>query len=77
MQLYLGDFISNLLGLVIILAFLVLVFLYSTTWRAIGMILMVLGIVFSLTTIGEIVGIPAAIIGLTLFVWAGKRRVEE
>lgn len=77
MQFYFGDFISNLLGLVIILTFLMLVFYYPMTRKVIGLILTALGLVFSVTTIGELIGIPAVILGLTLVVWPSPKKEEE
>ncbi len=77
MQLYFGDFISNLLGLVVILTFLMLVFYYPITRKVIGLILTGLGLIFSFTTIGEIIGVPAVVLGLTLALWPSPKREEE
>jgi hypothetical protein len=49
----------------------------STTFYIIGIFLSIIGILFSITIVGAIIGIPLLILGLYLLREANKLKIEE
>ncbi len=79
MVFHFGSFHTGIIGLAVIVALALLAFLYPVTRRAIGIAMVVLGLLFSFTIIGYVIGIPMILIGTAMVAvgyFLGEREEE-